>query len=90
MSNHVLSDVLSDREVQLIISLSRGVNWDSACDEADVPVSYCCRAQAKSRLLGKIHQSDITGLRLWASPITNKELDRLTGRTRQFSLAVEV
>lgn len=70
---------LTDRECSIIVALCAGMDWESSCDVAGVPGSYACRRRVRSTLLAKTRQPDLTAVRLWASPVTDKELQRLTG-----------
>ena len=79
---------LTDRECELIALLCEGLSWECACDTAGVSRGYNCRSQTKRKLLAKVGQSDLTGLRLWASPMTNEELLRLTGKVQPIRMAV--
>lgn len=76
---------LSHRECELISYLGDGMSWEQACDEAGVPRAQNSRRQARFLILQKIGVRDLTSVVLWASRITDAELERLTGRTPRLS-----
>lgn len=79
------STALSHRECEIISHLCDGLDWDSACDLAEVPKAPNSRRVQKHLILRKIGMSDLTGVVLWASKITDEQLRRLTGKTVKLS-----
>lgn len=75
--------VLTTRDCEIIGFLVEGHSLTSACDCAGVNDSYDARASVRVRILRCLGLDDITQIRLWASPISDKELDRLCGRVKK-------
>ena len=84
------TETLSERDCRIIALLRQGLDWGSALTAAGVADVYQTRAKLKARLLRKVDQPDFTALRLWASPISDRELARLTGRLKPLALSVHV
>lgn len=70
--------MLSDRDIEIICHLRDGMDIESILDMFQV-TDYNARGQARRRLLERLGLDDFTQVRLWASPITDKELARLCG-----------
>lgn len=69
---------LSDRECQIVSLLARGLSVEDVGQELGLSVK--AMRTYKSRIQDKLGVPDATGIRLWASPVRNAELARLTGR----------
>lgn len=78
---------LSERECRLIEIVASGESWETACDCEGIGPSYGTRAAARVRILRRLGLEDLTQLRLWASPITDRELARLCGKNGNYPQA---
>lgn len=73
---------LSDRDVEIISSLTEDMAFAEACVKHGAVTPHSINS-TRTRMLNILRLDDITQVRLWASPISDKELARLCGRTEQ-------